>query len=91
MIDIEALTAEAKANEPKTIYDSYKAQNLTATEWTCTPSGSSTICSVTASSTISSTSTPLHVQTDVYYMDWFFCKWNFDFFCSFDSCSINIF
>lgn len=33
MIDIEALTAEAKANEPKTLYDSYKAQNSTVTEW----------------------------------------------------------
>jgi hypothetical protein len=33
MIDIEALTAEAKANEPKTLYDSYKVQNLTVAEW----------------------------------------------------------
>ena len=33
MIDIDALTAEAIANEPKTLYDSYKAQNSIDTEW----------------------------------------------------------
>lgn len=33
MIDIEALIAEAKANEPKVLYESYKAQNSTVNEW----------------------------------------------------------
>lgn len=33
MIDIEALTEEAKANEPKVIYDMYKASNGTADSW----------------------------------------------------------
>jgi hypothetical protein len=33
MIDIDALTAEARANEPKVIYDMYKATNGTASEW----------------------------------------------------------
>jgi hypothetical protein len=33
MIDISTLEAEARANEPKVIYDMYKATNGTASEW----------------------------------------------------------
>jgi hypothetical protein len=33
MIDIEVLTAEAKANEPKTLYDSYKVTGSLKTTW----------------------------------------------------------
>lgn len=33
MIDINALTEEAKANEPKVIYDMYKASNGIADSW----------------------------------------------------------
>ena len=33
MDDIEALEAEARANEPKTVYDMYKATNGTLSEW----------------------------------------------------------
>lgn len=33
MIDIESLTAEAKENEPKTLYESYKATGSRESAW----------------------------------------------------------
>jgi hypothetical protein len=33
MIDIDALTKKAKANEPKTLYDSYKVSGARESSW----------------------------------------------------------
>lgn len=56
MIDIEALTAEAKANEPKVIYDSYKACNGQESSWnTVTLNGGGSAHAVVVDKTITLT------------------------------------
>jgi hypothetical protein len=56
MIDIDALTEEAKANEPKVIYDSYKACNGQETSWhTVTLNGGGSAQAVVTGKTITLT------------------------------------
>lgn len=56
MIDINALTAEAKANEPKTLYDSYKVTGSLESTWdTVTLNGGGSAKAVVVDKTITLT------------------------------------
>jgi hypothetical protein len=56
MDDIEALEAEARANEPKTLYDSYKATGNSESTWdTVTLNGGGSAKAVVSGNTITLT------------------------------------